>query len=148
MVVDIQIDKETLENSFVIMKVNEKQYKVIQNDIVKLEKIEGVNAGDKLGRNLYSFFFKNLINKKEFRDISLIGTDNFSVLGRPSISFCKVLCSVIEQTNSEKVIVFKKKRRKGYKKTQGHKQTMTVVQVDQIVYTIPEEISTKAICLV
>ena len=82
---------------------------------------------------------------KEFKDISLIGTEDFTILGRPSISFCKVICSVIEQTMAEKVIVFKKKRRKGYKKTQGHKQTMTVIQIDEIIYTIPEEISKKAV---
>jgi large subunit ribosomal protein L21 len=59
-----------------------------------------------------------------------------------------VVCTVLEQTLSEKILVFKKKRRKGYKKSQGHKQTMTVVQVDRIEYSLPEELVRQAVSLI
>jgi large subunit ribosomal protein L21 len=87
-------------------------------------------------------------NQLEFKDISVIGHADFTILGRPSIPFCTVVCSVIEQTLSEKILVFKKKRRKGYKKSQGHKQTLTVVQVEKIEYSIPQKIIEQAVSLI
>lgn len=78
----------------------------------------------------------------------MIGHADFTILGRPSIDFCTVKCSVIEQTLSEKIIVFKKKRRKGYKKWQGHKQTMTVLNVESIEYAIPETLAQRAVSLI
>jgi large subunit ribosomal protein L21 len=78
----------------------------------------------------------------------MVGHKDFTILGRPHVDFCKVRCSVVEQTMSEKILVFKKKRRKGYKKSQGHKQTMTILQVDGIEYSVPEEIALKAVSLI
>ena len=57
MIENIEINKDILKNSFAIVKIEGKQYKVIKNDIVKLEKIEGVNAGDKLGNFLKYYYY-------------------------------------------------------------------------------------------
>lgn len=77
-----------------------------------------------------------------------LGHADFTVLGRPSLDFVSVVCSVLEQTFSEKVIVFKKKRRKGYKRWQGHKQTMTVLRVERLEYSLPEALAQRAVSLV
>ena len=62
----------------------------------------------------------------------MIGTQDYTAIGRPSIAGAKVFVTLEEKTSSEKVIVFKKKRRQGYQKSQGHKQQLNVVRVDKI----------------
>jgi len=70
--------------------------------------------------------------------ILLIGTPDFTSVGRPYLENTKVLCTVEENSKSEKVIIFKKKRRKGYQKNQGHRQDLTIVRINRIIYS-PEE---------
>jgi ribosomal protein L21 len=47
----LRVDQDTLDNSFVVAKINQQQYKLFKDDIVKLEKIEGLEAGDKIGKS-------------------------------------------------------------------------------------------------
>jgi large subunit ribosomal protein L21 len=54
----------------------------------------------------------------------------------------------MEQTRAEKVIVFKMKRRKGYKRTRGHQQEITLLRIDKIEYDMTPEIMSKAISLI
>lgn len=53
-------------------------------------------------------------------------------VGTPEISDAKVRCTVVEHVKDAKVISFKKKRRKGYKRKQGHRQRLTVLKVESI----------------
>ena len=53
-----------------------------------------------------------------------------------------------EQTNTEKLTVFKKKRRKNYKRTQGHSQKITVLRIDRIEHELPENVVSKAVSLI
>lgn len=64
----------------------------------------------------------------------MIGGENFSVIGTPLLvrDLSKIEATVVEKTKSPKVIVFKKKRRKGYKRTQGHRQDITVLRINSI----------------
>lgn len=57
----------------------------------------------------------------------MMGTPDLTILGRPSLAKAKVYASVEEMSLSEKVIVFKKKRRQGYQKSQGHKQRLNII---------------------
>ena len=66
--------------------------------------------------------------------VLLVGTKDYTSVGRPYVSSAKVLCTVEEVTKTEKVIVFKKRRRKGYQKNQGHRQDVTMVRIDKILY--------------
>lgn len=72
--------------------------------------------------------------------VLLIGTEDYTSVGRPYISTAKVLCTVEEKTKTDKVIVFKKRRRKGYQKNMGHRQDVTLIRIDKILYSPIEEV--------
>ncbi|MCL2739265.1 MAG: 50S ribosomal protein L21 [Bacteroidales bacterium] len=60
------------------------------------------------------------------------------LVGAPYVDGAMVKATVLEHLKGEKVIVFKKKRRKGYQKKNGHRQCLTRVHIDEIVYTNKE----------
>lgn len=69
----------------------------------------------------------------------MFATADLTVLGKPKLSRARVYASIEEMTLSEKVIVFKKKRRQGYQKSMGHKQKLTVVKIDKVEYDVTEQ---------
>ena len=71
-------------------------------------------------------------SKIEFDRVMLIDNDGKITLGAPSIDGAKVTATVIDHIKGDKVIVFKKKRRKGYKKKNGHRQQFTSIQITNI----------------
>jgi large subunit ribosomal protein L21 len=101
---------------YAIVKAGGKQYKVSPGDIVKVDKIEG-EAG------------KNLV----FEDILMVVDDNDRIeIGRPILTDVKVSGEITKQTKGEKIIVFKSKKRKGYRKKTGHRQLLTEVKIKEI----------------
>ncbi|MBW2367344.1 MAG: 50S ribosomal protein L21 [Deltaproteobacteria bacterium] len=92
-----------------------KQYKVQEGDVLRIEKIDGdVGA---------SVAFDNV----------LMVSDGESVkLGQPIVENAAVHAQIIEQGKARKIIVFKYKRRKRYRRTQGHRQQFTAVRIDRI----------------
>ena len=68
----------------------------------------------------------------KFDKVLLIDSDGKVQVGMPTIKGASISCKVLEQVKDEKVIVFKKKRRKGYAKKNGHRQQFTKVQVQSI----------------
>ena len=62
----------------------------------------------------------------------MIGGDAEPAIGRPMIESASVTGKIVEQDRSKKILVFKKKRRKGYKKLQGHRQSYTALKIDKI----------------
>lgn len=92
-----------------------KQYKVQEGEILKIEKIPG-EIGD-------SISFDNV----------LLYSDGESIqIGQPQLESAKVSGHVVEQGKAPKIIVFKFKRRKGYRRKQGHRQRFTAVKIDSI----------------
>ncbi len=82
--------------------------------------------------------FVHRLNAKEgdsikFDDVFLIDDNGSITVGAPAISGAQVSASVLRHLKGDKVIVFKKKRRKGYKKKNGHRQYLTEVKIDGIV---------------
>lgn len=71
-------------------------------------------------------------SKVDFDKVLLIDNDGKVNVGAPVIDGASVSAKVLEHMKSDKVIVFKKKRRKGYQKTQGHRQYMTSIQITGI----------------
>ena len=67
-----------------------------------------------------------------FNDILLLGDDKKVKVGSPTVKDAKVTAKVLEHLKDKKVIVFKKKRRKGYRKFNGHKQQLTKIEVTKI----------------
>lgn len=79
----------------------------------------------------------------------MIGTVDYTAVGRPNLMSARVYATVEEMTLSEKVIVFKKSRRKRYQKSQGHKQMLNIIRIDKIEHGLTEEeFSTYALPLV
>ena len=81
--------------------------------------------------------FVHNLNKEEgdklsFDDVLLIGSDKGTSVGTPNVSGASVAATVIGQQKGDKVIVFKKKRRKGYKVKNGHRQLFTQIKIDSI----------------
>ncbi len=67
-----------------------------------------------------------------FDDVLLVSNDNNVSIGNPVLSSASVKATVVGEERGEKVIVFKKKRRKGYKVKNGHKQPYTKIKIDAI----------------
>jgi len=99
---------------FAVIRTGGKQYRVAPNDIIEIEKIAG-KPGDII----------------ELSEVILLGGDRPKT-GNPTISGASVAAEVIEQTRGEKIIVFKKKRRKNYRRKKGHRQELTALRITEI----------------
>ena len=69
----------------------------------------------------------------EFDKVLLVDNNGSVKVGAPVVSGAKVKAKVLDHLKGDKVIVFKKKRRKGYKKKNGHRQYFTKIQISEIV---------------
>ncbi|PID27995.1 MAG: 50S ribosomal protein L21 [Candidatus Cloacimonadota bacterium] len=70
----------------------------------------------------------------EMTDVVLLNNDSDILVGQPKVAEAKVVAEVVAHRKDKKVIVFKKKRRKGYTKKQGHRQKYTEVLVKDILF--------------
>lgn len=68
-----------------------------------------------------------------FENVLLVDNDGKVAVGTPTVKGAKVTAKVLDHVQGDKVIVFKKKRRKGYQKMNGHRQQFTQIQVETIV---------------
>ncbi len=100
---------------FAVIKTGGKQYKVAPNDIIRIEKIAG-QPGDTV----------------ELGEVLAVGGEAGVTLGAPLVEGAKVAAEVIEQGRADKIIVFKKKRRKNHRRRNGHRQHETVLRVTEI----------------
>jgi large subunit ribosomal protein L21 len=103
---------------FAIIRAGGKQYKVQAGDTVRVEKLE-----------------KNLGDKFNLPEVLMIGGDK-TFVGSPLVQNAIVSAVVTRQAKAPKIIVFKKKRRQGYRKMQGHRQLYTELFIQSI--TTPE----------
>lgn len=71
-------------------------------------------------------------SKVEFDRVLLVDNDGKITLGAPAIEGAKVTAEVMDHVKGDKVIIFKKKRRKGYKKRNGHRQQFTAITIKSI----------------
>ncbi|HEV8376958.1 MAG TPA: 50S ribosomal protein L21 [Candidatus Polarisedimenticolia bacterium] len=102
---------------YAIIRSGGKQHKVSKGDILKIEKID-----------------KKIGEKVEFEEVLLVGGDKAGMkVGQPVVADAKVVATVVQEGRTKKVLVFKKKRRKQYRRTQGHRQSYTAVKVEDII---------------
>lgn len=101
---------------FAIIKSGGKQYRVQQGDVIDVEKLPA-EAGQKF----------------HFSQVLLIAGDKDTLIGMPFIDNALVMAEVIENFKDGKVIVFKKKRRKQFRRTHGHRQQLTRVRIESII---------------
>ena len=100
---------------FAVVKTGGKQYKVAENDIIKVERLPG-EAGSAVTLD----------------QVLAVGDDKGLKVGSPLVSGTVVSAEIVEQTRGDKIIVFKKKRRKNYRRTRGHRQELTVLRITGI----------------
>lgn len=80
----------------------------------------------------------------DFDKVMLIDHEGKTVVGTPVIDGAHVQVTVLEHLRGDKVFVFKKKRRKGFKRFNGHRQYLSLVKVEEIVEKAPKARSKKA----
>lgn len=83
-------------------------------------------------------------SKVDFDNVLLIDDNGKIVVGAPAVSGAMVSAKVLSHDKADKVIVFKKKRRKGYRTRNGHRQYMTKIQIEQIVASGAKKAAPKA----
>ena len=100
---------------FAVVKTGGKQYKVAENDIIKVERLPG-DAGSAVTLD----------------QVLAVGDAKGVKVGSPLVAGTVVSAEIVEQTRGDKIIVFKKKRRKNYRRTRGHRQELTVLRITGI----------------
>ncbi|NIQ00211.1 MAG: 50S ribosomal protein L21 [Nitrospinaceae bacterium] len=100
---------------FAVVATGGKQYRVAQGDVIQVEKLEA-SPGETV-----------TLDK-----VLLVGEGEQVEVGRPFLEGCSVSCEVTEQAKGKKIIVFKKHRRKNYRRKNGHRQQLTCLKVTDI----------------
>ena len=100
---------------YAVLETGSKQYRVSAGDRLEIERLE-TEAGQAV----------------TFDRVLLVNNDGKLSVGSPTVANASVLADVVEHIRGEKKVAFKMKRRKGYHKTIGHRQELTVVQIKEI----------------
>ena len=100
---------------YAIIRTGGKQYQVSAGERLRVEKIDG-NVGDSV----------------ELSEVLMVGDGDDVKIGQPTLEGAKVIARIVEQGKARKVLVFKKKRRKGYRVKRGHRQLFTALEIGEI----------------
>jgi len=100
---------------YAVIKTGGKQYRVAPDDVINIEKLPG-KEGEKI----------------EFTEVLMVGGEGDPKVGTPLVKGASVAGEVVEQKRDRKIIVFKKKRRKNYRRKIGHRQHLTSVKITGI----------------
>jgi len=100
---------------YAIVKTGGKQYKVREGDVLQVEKLVG-----EVGHEI------------SFDDVLMYSDGETVTVGQPKVDNVTVSGHIVAQDKSKKIIVFKYKRRKRYRRKQGHRQHFTAVRIDSI----------------
>ena len=101
---------------FAVVKTGGKQYRVAPRDVITVERLAG-EAG----------------NVVELGEVLLVGSEAGTEVGAPLVAGARVTAEIVEQARGEKVIAFKKRRRKNSRRKRGHRQDLTVLRITEIV---------------
>ncbi len=100
---------------FAVVRTGGKQYRVAPDGVIRVERLKAA-AGETI----------------ELDEVLAMGDGETVSLGRPLVDGARVAATVVEHTRGEKVIVFRKKRRKNHRRKRGHRQELTVLRIDEI----------------
>jgi large subunit ribosomal protein L21 len=100
---------------YAVVATGGKQYKIKEGETLRIEKVNG-NVGD-------AFTFDQVL---------LVADGESLAVGQPMVQGASVNAHIVEQGKSKKILVFKYKRRKRYRRKQGHRQPFTAVRIDNI----------------
>ena len=100
---------------YAVLETGGKQYRVVAGDTLEIERL-AVDAGKPV----------------TFERVLMLNKDGKVTIGAPTVTGATVVADVVEHIRGEKKLTFKMKRRKGYHKTIGHRQELTIVKVKEI----------------
>ena len=102
---------------YAVVKTGGKQYRVAEGELVDVERLGGAVGAT--------------VTLDEVLLVS-VGDEEQARIGTPMVEQAQVTAEIVEQGRDKKIIVFKKKRRKGYKRKQGHRQMQTTLRIVEI----------------
>lgn len=100
---------------YAVIRTGGKQYRVSEGDTIEVEKLD-TEVGSEV----------------RLDEVLLVGTEDVTRLGTPTVPGASVVAKVLETGRGRKVIVYKYKRRKKYRKTRGHRQAFTRLAIEKI----------------
>lgn len=100
---------------YAVIRSGGKQYRVSPGQTIRLEKVGG-DVGSKV----------------ELGEVLLVENDGNVQVGAPLVANAKIEATVVENDRAKKILIFKKKRKKQYRRTRGHRQDYTAVRIDKI----------------
>tara|TARA_B100001750_G_C15492138_1_gene591946 strand:+ start:1645 stop:1959 length:315 start_codon:yes stop_codon:yes gene_type:complete len=100
---------------YAVIKTGGQQFRVTKGDKLSVQKLDA-EAGKTV----------------TLEDVMMINDGKTAKVGTPLVSGAKVMAKIVEQTRGEKVVIFKKKRRQNYRRTKGHRQHLTVIEITDI----------------
>jgi len=98
------------------IKTQGRQFTVSEGDVLKVNAYPETKAGDSIDIN----------------EVLMIGEGSDARFGAPLVEGASVKVTILENKKDKKIVVFKKKRRQGYKKRRGHRQHLSVIKVESI----------------
>ncbi len=101
---------------YAVITTGGKQYRVAPGDVIKVESLDA-KKGDVV----------------ELKDVYLIADGDTMSVGKPKLASAKVTAEVIGEEKGEKLLIFKHRRRKAFRKTTGHRQNYTAIKVKEII---------------
>jgi large subunit ribosomal protein L21 len=106
---------DRIEDMYAIVNISGKQFKVTTAQELYVPRLTS-----------------DVASRVEFPDVLLYADDGGIQVGTPVVDNAKVTATVIEHMKDDKVLVFKKKKRKGYRKLNGHRQQLTRIKIESI----------------
>jgi large subunit ribosomal protein L21 len=101
---------------YAVITTGGKQYKVSPGDVVRVESLDA-KKGDTV----------------ELKEVYMIADGDNVFVGKPTLASAKVTAEVVEEGRGEKLVIFKHRRRKGFRRTNGHRQNYTAIKVKDII---------------
>jgi len=103
---------------YAVVKAGGKEYRVSKGDLIRVEKLEG-KVGDQV----------------TLKDVLMVSQEEKVQFGNPHLTNTSVVCEIVQEIRGKKVIIYKMKRRKNYRRLKGHRQTYTYLKVNDILLT-------------
>ena len=100
---------------YAVVKSGGKEYRVSKGDLIRVEKLEG-KEGDQV----------------VIREVLMVSDEGKVQLGTPQLTNAVVTGKIVQEAKGKKVLIYKMKRRKNYRRTKGHRQTYTYLRVEDI----------------
>ena len=100
---------------YALVKTGGKQYRVAKDDTILVERIAAEEGAEVI-----------------LNDIVMLGNGDKVTIGTPTVDGAAVSATVVRQTRGPKIIIFRRKRRKNHRRTQGHRQDLTLLKINDI----------------